>query len=168
MINYQSFTLCKTVSWFFDGRPGNSNWIPGKTRNFLTPQCVQTVSESRRSARDCTRDVADSPASSVAVKNCRMKLKCDELFEIALEYPVVRRKQWKMDMKPKRYKSSDSDQGRAGLIEAGDQTVRCEIHKFLFGIKKNCLYCREVPVQVWTGREGSRKLRLSDFQTVGT
>jgi hypothetical protein len=97
-----------------------------------------------------------------------MNLKCDELFEKALAYPVERHKQWRMDMKLKGHKSSDIDQGTAGLIEAGDRTVRSEIHQFLFGIRKNCRYCRTVPARAWTGPETSRRLRLPDFHTVGT
>jgi len=27
---------------------------------------------------------------------------------------------------------------------------------------------KAIPVQAWTGREGSRRLRLPDFKTVGT
>jgi hypothetical protein len=97
-----------------------------------------------------------------------MNLKCDELFKKALEYPVGRRKQWRMDMKLKGHKSSGIDQGTAGLIEAGDRTVRSEIHQFLFGIRKDCWYCRTVPARVWSGPESSRRLRLPDFQTVVT
>jgi hypothetical protein len=28
--------------------------------------------------------------------------------------------------------------------------------------------CKAVPLQAWTGPEGSRKLRLPDFKTIGT
>jgi len=28
--------------------------------------------------------------------------------------------------------------------------------------------CKAVPLQAWTGPEGSRRLRLSDFKTIGT
>jgi len=28
--------------------------------------------------------------------------------------------------------------------------------------------CKAIPLQAWTGPEGSRRLRLSDFKTVGT
>ena len=30
------------------------------------------------------------------------------------------------------------------------------------------LYGKAVPLQVWTGPEGSRRLRLTDFKTIGT
>jgi hypothetical protein len=60
------------------------------------------------------------------------------LFEKALEDPLERCKQWNIDMKLKSCKSSGSDQVPAGLIQAGGRIVRSEIHKFLFGIRKNC------------------------------
>jgi len=28
--------------------------------------------------------------------------------------------------------------------------------------------CKTIPLQVWTGPEGSRRLRLPDFKTIGT
>jgi len=29
-------------------------------------------------------------------------------------------------------------------------------------------YAKEIPLQAWTGPEGSRRLRLPDFKTIGT
>jgi hypothetical protein len=30
------------------------------------------------------------------------------------------------------------------------------------------LYIKAIPLQAWTGPEGSRRLRLPDFKTIGT
>jgi len=32
----------------------------------------------------------------------------------------------------------------------------------------NVFKCKAIPLQAWTGPEGSRRLRLPDFKTVGT
>jgi hypothetical protein len=31
-----------------------------------------------------------------------------------------------------------------------------------------CVKGKAIPLQAWTGTEGSRKLRLADFKTIGT
>jgi hypothetical protein len=31
-----------------------------------------------------------------------------------------------------------------------------------------CVKCKAMSVEVWTGREGSRRLRLPDFQKIAT
>jgi hypothetical protein len=53
-------------------------------------------------------------------------------------------------------------------IEVGGRAVPSEIHQFLFGIRRNFWYCKAIPLQAWTGPEGSRRLRLPDFKTIGT
>jgi hypothetical protein len=50
--------------------------------------------------------------------------------------------------------------------------------KMLRYVKKSCIKrsdilfyrckCKAIPLQAWTGPEASRRLRLSDFKTVGT
>jgi hypothetical protein len=44
------------------------------------------------------------------------------------------------------------------------------VHKRKIPIEINFMYLkgRAVPLQAWTGPEGSRRLRLPDFKTVGT
>jgi len=35
-------------------------------------------------------------------------------------------------------------------------------------LNEGCLKGKAIPLQAWTGPEGSRRLRLPDFKTVGT
>jgi len=44
------------------------------------------------------------------------------------------------------------------------RNVKCEISVFISSLVKG----KAIPLQVWTGSEGSRKLRLPDFKTIGT
>jgi hypothetical protein len=44
------------------------------------------------------------------------------------------------------------------VVALGSKTVSCQ--------KK--VKVKAVPLQVWTGPEGSRRLRLPDFKTIGT
>jgi hypothetical protein len=56
------------------------------------------------------------------------------------------------------------------LLESYGTNTQCEeIAASL--ILKEVIYThigKEIPVQAWTGPEGSRRLRLPDFQTIGT
>ena len=42
---------------------------------------------------------------------------------------------------------------------------RLKKYEYIFIAKKKG---KEIPVQAWTGPEGSRRLRLPDFKTIGT
>jgi len=35
-------------------------------------------------------------------------------------------------------------------------------------LNEGCLKGKAIPLQAWTGPEGSRRLRLPDFKTIGT
>jgi len=42
------------------------------------------------------------------------------------------------------------------------------VTKLLFGQKHNNKKGKAIPLQAWTGPEGSKRLRLPDFKTIGT
>ena len=48
------------------------------------------------------------------------------------------------------------------IIQLEEQTWPYYAHKYCRGKRK------AIPLQAWTGLEGSRRLRLPDFKTVGT
>jgi len=50
-------------------------------------------------------------------------------------------------------------------MEKGDKEEKCTIN-FLQQLLK--VKGKAIPLQAWTGREGSRRLRLPDFKTIGT
>jgi hypothetical protein len=60
----------------------------------------------------------------------------------------------------KKYKSPDSDQISAELIQAGGETLQSEIHNPLipFGVRKNCLIRRSPLLNKFTRR--ARKLNV--------
>jgi len=39
---------------------------------------------------------------------------------------------------------------------------------FFFLLLKYCVIGKAIPLQAWTDPEGSRRLRLPDFKTIGT
>jgi hypothetical protein len=54
-------------------------------------------------------------------------------------------------------------------IPAGCRRLRPEIHDFHVIHFSPCKgKGKAIPLQAWTGPEGSRRLRFPDFQTVGT
>jgi hypothetical protein len=48
-----------------------------------------------------------------------------------------------------------------------DIPVFIELH-ICFITKGKCVKGKAIPLQAWTGPEGSRRLRLPDFTTIGT
>jgi hypothetical protein len=47
-------------------------------------------------------------------------------------------------------------------------SVGCNAKKTNKHIPVYEIKCKAIPLQAWTGPEGSRRLRLSDFKTIGT
>jgi hypothetical protein len=62
-----------------------------------------------------------------------------------------------------------------GIFEANkcsknssDSTCTTSLNFHYFWVPTNTEKCKAVPLQAWTGPEGSRRLRLLDFKTIGT